>query len=168
MDYRYAEHGDLTTLAKIHIDAWRAAYRGMMPATFLDSLDESHALVRLEPVVAASPPRIAVAQLDNEVVAFCRFGPSIESNVPPETVEIFALNVAPNHWRGGVGRFLTEHVLTDARRRGFRTCTLWVLTDNARARHFYDAIGFAQDGATRTEAANSNHPLHELRYCRVL
>jgi len=168
MQYRYAEQRDLPALAKIHVDAWRAAYRGMIPAAFLDSLDESHALVRLEPVITISPPRISVAEIDDQVVAFCRFGPSNEGDAPPRTVEIFALNVAPTRWRSGVGSFLTELVLTDAKSRNFGTCTLWVLTDNSRARRFYEAIGFSPDGATRTEAANSDHPLHELRYCRTL
>jgi ribosomal protein S18 acetylase RimI-like enzyme len=168
LDARYAEQRDLTALAKIHVDTWRAAYRGMMPSAFLDALDESHALVRLEPVIAASPPRICVIEIDNEVVAFCRFGPSKESDVPPLTFEIFALNVEPSRWRSGVGRFLTERVLLEARSQGFETCTLWTLTDNARARRFYEAIGFGLDGATRTEAASSNHPLHEVRYRQFL
>jgi GNAT superfamily N-acetyltransferase len=140
----------------------------MMPAAFLESLDDSHALVRLEPIVAVSPPRIGVAEIDEKIVAFCRFEPSKESNVPPHTVEIFALNVEPTHWRGGVGRFLTERVLAEADLRGFATCTLWVLADNLRARCFYEAIGFGPDGASRTEAVGSAHPLHELRYRRVL
>jgi hypothetical protein len=123
--YRYAARSDLTALAEINVDTWRAAYRDMMPAAFVDALDDSHALVRLEPIVAASPPRIGVAQIDEKIVAFCRFEPSKEGNVPPQTVEIFARNVEPTRWRAGVGRFLTERVLADADSRGIATCTLW-------------------------------------------
>jgi ribosomal protein S18 acetylase RimI-like enzyme len=62
------------------------------------------------------------------------------------------------------GSGVTEHVLAEARARGFEVCTLWTLTDNERARRFYEAVGFGLDGATRTEAANTDHPLHEVRY----
>lgn len=168
MRFRYAEHGDLAALAKLHVNAWRAAYRGMISSSVLDALDVSHAFVRLEPVIDASPPRIGVAESDDHVVAFCRFGPSRESDVPPHSFEIFALNVEPNRWRSGAGRFIVEHVLAEANARGFTTCTLWVLTANTRARNFYEAMGFDLDGATRTEAASSDYPLHEVRYRRAL
>lgn len=168
MHFRYAEPRDLPALAKIHVETWRAAYRGLMPGSFLDALDESHALVRLTPVIEASPPRVGVVEVDDEVAGFCRFGPSRESDVPPRTVEIFALNVEPPRWRSGVGRLLTERVLVEARAQGFDACTLWVLSGNVRARGFYEAIGFGLDGATRTEAARSDHPLHEVRYRRSL
>lgn len=165
---RYAAQRDLTALARIHVSTWRAAYQGMMSPAILEALDETHALVRLEPVIALSPPRVCVVEVDAEVVAFCRFGPSREGDVPPLTFEIFALNVEPARWRSGVGRFLVEHVLVEARSRGFEVCTLWVLTENVRARRFYEAIGFGLDGATRTEAASSDYPLHEVRYRRSL
>ncbi len=32
MHCRCVHQGDLTALAKGHVDTWRAAYRGMMPA----------------------------------------------------------------------------------------------------------------------------------------
>lgn len=161
---RFAETRDLPTLARIHVDTWRAAYRGSMSQAALDGLDASHALVRLEPVVQASPPLVYVVDLDEAVVAFCRFGPSREGDVPPNTLEIYALNVTPTHWRRGVGRFLVEAVLLEAQARAYQTCTLWTLTDNARARSFYEALGFELDSATRTEAAHTDHPLHEVRY----
>jgi ribosomal protein S18 acetylase RimI-like enzyme len=168
MQTRYAEQRDLDALAKLHVETWRSAYRGMMPSEFLDALDDSHALVRLVPVINASPPRICVVDFDNEPVAFCRFGPSKDADVPLLTVEIFAINVAPSRWRNGIGRLLIERTLAEGGARGFAACTLWVLTENSRARRFYEATGFELDGATRIEAASSDHPLHEVRYRRKL
>jgi ribosomal protein S18 acetylase RimI-like enzyme len=168
MNCRFAEQRDLPVLARIHVATWRAAYRGMMPAAFLDALDDAHALARLRPALEVSPPRVHVVELDNEVVAFSRFGPSRESDVPPLTFEVFALNVEPAHWRRGIGRGLVESVLEVANAQGFEACTLWVLRDNERARRFYEAVGFEVDGATRIEAADSAQPLHEVRYRRLL
>ena len=168
MKYRYAERGDLSALARLHVATWQAASRGMILDEFLDAVDESHALQRLDSVIDVLPRQVGVVEIDDDVVGFCRFGPSKESDVPPATTELFALNVEPGHWRRGVGRLLTEQVLSELKSRGAGACTLWVLTDNARARRFYEALGFFEDGATRTEAADTEHPLHELRYCRPL
>lgn len=136
----------------------------MMSAAMLEGLDESHALVRLQPVIEASPPRICVAELDGAIAGFCRFGPSREDDVPPNTFEIYALNVEPTLWRRGVGRFLVERVLVEAAARAYQTCTLWTLIQNTRARCFYERLGFELDGATRTEAAETDYPLREVRY----
>jgi hypothetical protein len=43
---------------------------------------------------------------------------------------------------------------------------LWTLTDNARARRFYDTAGFTPDGATNVLAALGR--VEELRYARDL
>ena len=39
MDIRPATPADANALAKLHIDSWRAAYRGLVPDPHLASLD---------------------------------------------------------------------------------------------------------------------------------
>ena len=50
-----------------------------------------------------------------------------------------------------------------ARARGFREMTLWVVDRNTRARSFYEALGFAPDGATKVEQ-RPGFVLEEVRY----
>jgi hypothetical protein len=50
---------------------------------------------------------------------------------------------------------------------GYTQATLWVLGTNARARRFYAAAGWAQDGAV-LEDASLGVPLAEVRYRRTL
>lgn len=88
-----------------------------MPVAFVDSLDDSHALIRQEPIVAASPPRSGVAEIDEALVAFYRFEPSKKSDVPSRAAEILAERrtspLAQQCWL-----FLTERVLAAADSRG--------------------------------------------------
>ena len=146
------------------------------------------------PRAGASPgPRpdrtslVAVASPGADIVGYASFGPertvasvasvaSVGSGTPPgalspaglagETGELYALYVAPAHWSTGVGRALTDAALDGLRAAGYRRVVLWTLTDNARARRFYDTAGFTPDGATNVLAALGR--VEELRYARDL
>ena len=74
----------------------------------------------------------------------------------PETSvgELYALYVAPAWWSTGTGRALMDRVLAEVRAEGYRRIVLWVLTENVRARRFYERCGFRLSGAT--------HVLHGL------
>ena len=50
--------------------------------------------------------------------------------------------------------------------RGYAEIVLWVLEPNARARCFYQALGFRPDGAERVFLEHSDVSLRELRYRR--
>ena len=83
-----------------------------------------------------------------------------------ETGELYTLYVVPAHWSTGVGRALTDAALDGLRAAGYRRVVLWTLTENARARRFYDKAGFAPDGATTILADLGS--VEELRYARDL
>jgi len=82
------------------------------------------------------------------------------------TGELYTLYVAPAHWSTGAGRALTNAALDGLRAAGYRRVVLWTLTENARARRFYDKAGFAPDGATNILAGLGD--VEELRYARDL
>ena len=68
---------------------------------------------------------------------------------------------------GGLGgRALTEAALDDLRARGYAEAAVWSFAANQRANAFYEAAGFARDGAERTEEAWAD--LAEVRYRRAL
>ncbi|MEA2366174.1 MAG: hypothetical protein QOI32_1686, partial [Thermoleophilaceae bacterium] len=74
--------------------------------------------------------------------------------------------VAPERWRGGVGRALLAAALDHLRGRAYSEVTLWSFADNGRANAFYEAAGFRRDGSERTEDAWAHIP--EVRYRRSL
>jgi ribosomal protein S18 acetylase RimI-like enzyme len=79
---------------------------------------------------------------------------------------LYTLYVAPAHWSTGAGRALTDAALGGLRAAGYQRVVLWTLTDNARARRFYDKAGFVPDGATNI--LDGLGSVEELRYARDL
>ena len=108
---------------------------------------------------------VLVATSDDALVGFCSVEPSRDADAAPTVREIVAIYVDPAFWRCGFGSSLIEGILESARPRNFTEITLWVLTDNAPARRFYEARGFITDGHTKTDA-RWGFPLHETRYRR--
>src|SRR5690606_17426208 len=152
---RDAVHDDLPALARIHIDAWRAAYVGVMDPLLLESLAVEHALSRLGPAMEPQPPLVVVVEHDRRIVGFCRFGPSRDADALTSTGEVFACNIAPGHWRKGFGRQLMSAALSRLAKSGYDVCRLWVVEQNHRARQFYSALCFDPDGTQRVEAATT-------------
>ena len=52
----------------------------------------------------------------------------------------------PDHYRQGVGSELMDAAFQELRRRGADAAYLWVMTDNAPARAFYERHGWEPDG----------------------
>lgn len=59
------------------------------------------------------------------------------------------LYVLPEWWSRGIGRALHDHVLEFLRAGGSTECHLWALEHNARARRFYERLGWREDGTSR-------------------
>ena len=165
---RDAKPDDARTVAEIHIAAWRAAYRELMPADYLASLSlEERADMWTRSIVRGSPSRLAIAEVDGALAGFCSFGPTRDA-LPDDVAEIYAVNVAPERWRRGAGRALCEHALRQAAAREHRTMTLWVVKGNDPARRFYERLGYAPDGAERLNSQLVPIPFTEVRYRRLI
>ena len=59
------------------------------------------------------------------------------------------LYAVPEWWGRGPGRSLHDEVLARQRACGVTRCSLWVLEENARARRFYERLGWRENGETR-------------------
>ncbi len=163
---RLAVVDDARAMARIHVDGWRAAYRGQMPDALLDSLsvDQRTEHRRKDIETPRSPEHRSWVAVDGaSIVAFAVTGPSRDAGAAADVAELFAIYVDPARWGAGAGKTLLAHVVDDLRRRGRAAVTLWVLDTNARARRFYEAAGFAADGTEKVEPF-AGAPLREVRY----
>jgi ribosomal protein S18 acetylase RimI-like enzyme len=165
---RAAKREDARAIAEIHVAAWRAAYRGLMPDDYLAALSvDERAKMWHDALGRASPAQLALAELDGTLAGFCIYGPTRDKE-PPEVAEIYAVNIHPDYWRRGAGRLLCEHALREAAAREHSAVTLWVMSGNERARSFYERLGFAPDGALRTNSELIGRPFDELRYRKAI
>lgn len=153
MKIRDPTAADARAVAEVHVRSWQAAYRGLMPDDFLDSLSVEDREREWRAWLASPPPREGglVAEEDGKVLGFVRFGPSRDEGGRQDAGEVYAIYVVPEAFRTGTGRELFARASRMLRERGFTEATLWVLEANERARHFYEAAGWRPDGAVSTE-----------------
>lgn len=158
---------DALPLAIVHVDAWRSAYHGFVPASFLDGLDYQQRAVRFRESLASHAEETYLAEGDGEILGFLTVGPCRDEDVDREvTGEIWGIYLAPQYWRKGIGTVLCRYGEQLLRSRGYRQAVLWVFADNAKARRFYEAMGFAADGASKV--LHPGEPLPAVRYRKGL
>lgn len=165
--YRDAAVDDGPGIARVWVASWRAAYAGLMPAAYLDSLNAALALPAFERSLREGLSSL-VAEVDGGIVGFTAYGDSRDADAAAGTGEVIAINLHPAHWRQGRGRELLGHTLRRLAKRGFQDASLWVLHGNANARRFYEALGWRADGAEKRDDRLTGFTLHEVRYRMAL
>jgi GntR family transcriptional regulator len=95
---------------------------------------------------------VIVARAGRTVAGFAYIGPSDDADALPSTGHVHALHVDPALHRRGIGRRLLDETLRRFAGAGRTTATLWVLTDNERARRFYERLGWTCDGAVERQS----------------
>lgn len=169
MDPRLASEVDVPELARVHVEGWRWGYRGVLPSAMLDELSISSREDLWRRVIARQPTtelRVWVAERNDRIAGFVSTSPMRDAAPAPggeRAAEITALYQIEATAGTGLGRQLLAHALDDLRSRSFDAVVLWVLDGNARARRFYERMGFRADGATKDEVTEAA-ALPELRY----
>ena len=107
-----------------------------------------------------------LAEEDGELLACCACGESRDEDAGPSVGEVRSFFVAASHWRRGVGGGLMTATLDSLRERGHAEATLWSFAANVRANAFYERLGFARDGAEKSEEVWAR--VIEVRYRRSL
>ncbi len=164
---RRATVGDIAAIAKIHVRSWQHAYRGQIPDSVLDALDESKRAALWLEWLDKPGYLLDVAERAGAIVGFCSLIRCRDESADDTVGEIAALYIDPASWRVGAGTALVDAALVHARAVGYRALTLCVLTTNDRARRFYERVGFASDGASKVDT-RPGYSLAELRYRREL
>jgi ribosomal protein S18 acetylase RimI-like enzyme len=138
---RPARPEDAEGMVRVHGDAWRAAYRGIVPDAFLEGVGrEPDAVERRRRWTAHPEALVLVAEDGGEVVGFAIGGPP--RTIPPGfDAELALIYVLPGRQGGGIGRRLFGEVAAALAARGSRSLALWVLRDNAPGRAFYERLG---------------------------
>jgi ribosomal protein S18 acetylase RimI-like enzyme len=176
---------DAEAIAAVHVVAWRETYTGLMPQAVIDArtldkrIERWHAIlgagadgdaIHVAEVAAGDAAEIAAGDAAGDgtagmaartIVGFSGTGRprSVGAFADAELTGLYLL--AARHGRG-IGRALLAAAVAAARARGGRRLGLWVLTDNSRARRFYEAAS-AVAAATRDEILDGA-PIAEIGY----
>lgn len=150
---REATVADARAIAEIHVEGWSWAYRGLLPAEVIDALDIDE---RERQWVAGftdgwhEGDACFIAEDDlGRAVGFVACGPGADEHFPPprNAGEIYSIYLREDARGTGVGLALFGRAVGALRDHGFERAVLWVLEANEVARRFYEAAGWAWDGA---------------------
>lgn len=150
---RDAGPGDAAAVAEIHVVSWKATYRGLLPDEPLDRLAVGDRLPMWQRYF--DRPRgergdVLVVLDDGGTV--CGFANAAPAAGHGEAVaELFTIYLHPDAWGTGLGHLLHEALVERLRERGYREAVLHVHPGNGRARRFYEAHGWRDDGVDRHE-----------------
>ncbi len=148
---RPPELADCDELGHVHVNAWKVAYRGIMPDGYLDALRWQDRAQRWREILSAPADEVwrRVAVANARVVGFVAVGPHRTLGV--EASELWAINIDPAVYGTGVGQALIEAAHQELRGRAFSQAVLWCVKDNHRAIRFYARNGWHHDGTERIE-----------------
>jgi ribosomal protein S18 acetylase RimI-like enzyme len=159
---------DAHAIAVIHVRSWQAAYKGIVPDAFLNSLSVDRRESVWQDNLERGASDVWVAEELGAVVGWISLSRSRDPDATPLTGEIWAIYVDPRHWRRGVGRVLSREAEVHLRTSGFNEVTLWVLEQNVQARAFYESIGFGVDPGHQKSIERGGAELIEIRLRRRL
>jgi len=165
---RSATPVDARAIATIHVAAWQAAYRGIVPDEYLRSLSIDGRASAWQQNLLAADSSTWVAQESDAIVGWTSVGPSRDADADTSAGEIWAVYVAPACWGKGVGRSLCVHAEQHLRTEGFIAVSLWVLKDNERAVKFYQSNGFVLDIGATKYIERGGKTLSEVRFTKQL
>ena len=165
---RPAKLSDAKTIAEIHVEAWAAAYGGIVPDDHLKSFTVAKRQALWLDAIKFSEPQVWVAMDANAIVGFVGFDRSRDAKSKATTGEIWAMYAAPDYWGNGVGLALWDAARDGLVEEGCTDVTLWVLLKNERALRFYDLAGFKREMNTAKTVPMGSAKVEEIRMRRKL
>jgi ribosomal protein S18 acetylase RimI-like enzyme len=140
---------DAAELARVHVQAWRETYPGILPRGYLERMSAPlHA--RRWRVRLMRPDEVTLAAEGPDGLVGYASGQWARGRQEADEGEITTLYVLKAVQGEGVGRQLLTGVARTLADRGARSLVIWVLRENSRARGFYERLG-GQPQETRGE-----------------
>ena len=136
---RGARFGDEAGIARVHDEAWREAYRGVIPGRELERMIQRRGPKWWRQAILGGT-RLTVLDFAGQIAGYASYG----RNRMPQLAyagEVFELYLAPEYQGGGFGRRMFEAAQKDLADHGYRSFLVWALADNERALAFYGRLG---------------------------
>lgn len=133
---RHARPEDSRDIAKVQVETWHTAYRGIIPDSYLNAMDIENKSEKWRKGILREPTRpIFVATIDDEIIGFVSGGTSREKeNYDAEITVFYVLDRYQGRW---IGKMLFQRMIEEFRWKWYSSFYLWV---HARgpARRFYE------------------------------
>ncbi len=139
IEIRLARPDDAGAIAAVHDDAWRNAYRGVIPGKALEAMVERRG-PRWWARAIERRTRIVVLSFGGVIAGYASYGRNRATKLPFGG-EIFELYVKPEYQGIGLGKRLFTAVRRDLAGNDIKSLVVWALADNEMACGFYRRLG---------------------------
>lgn len=153
---RMATQEDAASVARVQVETWKTAYRGIVPDAYLDGLDTERRTIAWGEHLK-SPARILVAEQHGEVVGFVSGGP-IHESIDGYDAELYAIYLLQTAQRMGIGTTLVIELARRLVHDGFQSMAVWTFEANVACR-FYERLGAVRVGSKAREIGGASLPL---------
>ncbi|MFD7919905.1 GNAT family N-acetyltransferase [Streptomyces sp. NPDC059740] len=163
---REMREADIEAVSAIRVRGWQSAYAGLVPRSYLTRMTVEDDACRRR-IWFSHPERQSTdltALHGHTPVGWISFGPWRGKEPELDDAgEVYALYVRPGLTGQGIGSALLGETHARMRQQGFTASLLWVLSDHAGARRFYQRAGYRSDGVVQGDVYD-DVTLTETRY----
>lgn len=147
--------GDEHSIAKVHIQAWQEAYKGLLPQSYLDTLPKelNNRTVMWNNAIKNPQRWLWVATVNDEIVGFVVFGPPRDKN-REGFIELGAIYLLEKYKGQGIGYSLLTTGFNFMSGLGYNKSYCWVLKGNPTIK-FYEKTGGAFSGQSKFDEIGS-------------
>ena len=139
LEVRRAKLADAHAVAAAHDEAWRTAYRGIIPGPELEKLINRRGANWWSGAIRKGS-RISVLMFGEQVAGYANYGRNRARSLSYDG-EIYELYLRPEYQGLGFGRRLFTSARRDLAQGGLKSLVVWALSDNDPAVEFYRALG---------------------------
>jgi ribosomal protein S18 acetylase RimI-like enzyme len=139
IEIRRAKPADAIAVAAAHDDAWRGAYRGIIPGAELDKLVNRRGPEWWDSAIRKGS-RISLLQFGDQVAGYSNYGRNRARSLSYDG-EVYEIYLRPEFQGLGFGRRLFSAARKDLNQSGLKSLVVWALSDNDPAVSFYQSLG---------------------------
>jgi ribosomal protein S18 acetylase RimI-like enzyme len=142
MNIRMAEIADSDGIAKVHVDAWRETYSGLICDDYLNSLSYAEKTEKWKGIIQDATQLQITLVIENElknIVGFACCGINKEKEYPYDA-DLHAVYILKAYQNRGYGSKIAKVAVKELINLGYNSLIIWALKDNDYCR-FYEKIG---------------------------
>ena len=139
IEIRRAKASDAAAVADTHDEAWRGAYKGVIPGLELEKLVTRRGPDWWDSAIRKGS-RIAILAFGDKVAGYANYGRNRARSLFYDG-EIYELYLRPEYQGLGFGRRLFTSARRDLAQSGLKSLVVWALSDNESAVEFYRTLG---------------------------